>query len=134
MENSIFRKTSMDRISSPEKLDDYLKVTTPSLWFVMTAVILLLIGVFVWSSVGELEDSIKLPGLVENGMLNISGETAAIQEGMTVRIGGKESTLEIIGSNADGSLQYAAPFELPDGSYTVTVVTDHIHPIRFLFN
>ncbi len=138
MENNIFRKSSMDRISSPEKLDDYLKVTTPSLWFVLTAVILLLLGAFVWSSVGELEATEKIQGHVEDGILSISDPyaagSAALQEGMPVRVGNKESSLEIVGSNDDGSLKFTAPLDLPDGYYTVTVVTEKIHPIRFLFN
>ena len=30
-ENEIFRKTSLERISSPEKLNEYIKITNPSL-------------------------------------------------------------------------------------------------------
>ena len=44
MENPIFRKKSLDRISSPEALDDYLRVTTPAIWLILTAVIMLLAG------------------------------------------------------------------------------------------
>ncbi len=31
-EQSLFRKETMDRISSPEDLTDYLKVTNPGIW------------------------------------------------------------------------------------------------------
>lgn len=37
MENPIFRKKSLDRISSPEALDDYLHVTTPAVWMILAA-------------------------------------------------------------------------------------------------
>lgn len=45
MEEKIFRETSMERVSSPEQLDDYIRVTSPGMWMVMGAVVLLLAGV-----------------------------------------------------------------------------------------
>ena len=50
-EQSLFRKETMDRISSPEDLTDYLKVTNPGIWVVLVAVIVLLGGIFAWSCV-----------------------------------------------------------------------------------
>ena len=41
----IFRKKTLERISSPEQLTDYLHVTNPGIW-VLFAVIILLLGVF----------------------------------------------------------------------------------------
>lgn len=53
MNNSIFRQKSIDKISSPEKLDDYIKVTKPSVWITLIAIVLLLAGAVVWSIFGE---------------------------------------------------------------------------------
>ena len=53
--NSIFRKESLDKVSSPEKLDDYIRVTTPSVWITLIAIVLLLIGAIVWGIFGEVE-------------------------------------------------------------------------------
>ncbi len=52
---SIFRQRSLERISSPEQLTDYLKVTNIGVWVILAAVIILLAGLFVWSMVGNLE-------------------------------------------------------------------------------
>jgi hypothetical protein len=46
--NSIFRKKSMERISSPEEMDDYMKVTGPSMWLVTGAILLLLLAAVIW--------------------------------------------------------------------------------------
>lgn len=51
--NSIFRQKSLDKISSPEKLDDYIRVTSPSVWFILAAIILLLFGALFWGIFGE---------------------------------------------------------------------------------
>lgn len=54
MNNSLFRQKSIDRVSSPEKLDDYIRVTTPSVWITLAAIVILLIGTIVWGIFGEL--------------------------------------------------------------------------------
>ena len=57
MENentTIFRQKSIDRISSPEQLHDYIKVSSPSSWIVLTAIVFLLIGVLIWGMFGTI--------------------------------------------------------------------------------
>ncbi len=54
MDGSIFRKKSIDKVSSPEKLDDYIRVTTPGVWLVLGAMIIFLAGALIWGTMGEL--------------------------------------------------------------------------------
>lgn len=35
MENNLFRKKSLEHISSPEELHDYMRVTSPRLWMIL---------------------------------------------------------------------------------------------------
>ena len=53
--SNIFRQKSIDRVSSPEQLNDYIRVTTPSVWLVLIAIILLLVGMVAWSVLGTVE-------------------------------------------------------------------------------
>jgi hypothetical protein len=46
---SIFRKSSLDRISSPEKLNEYIRVSRPSIWIVLSAIILLTAAIAFWA-------------------------------------------------------------------------------------
>lgn len=55
MKESIFRKKSMERITSPEEIDDYMKVTSLSMWFVLGFVILLLSAIVLWGFVKQTE-------------------------------------------------------------------------------
>ena len=64
MDESIFRKKSIDRISSPEEIDDYMKVTTPSMWIVLGAIILLLAAAIIWSITGKIQTTIEESGQV----------------------------------------------------------------------
>jgi len=52
---SIFRKKSLDRISNPEQLNDYIRVTSPSVWLVLLALVILLIGILAWGVLGKVE-------------------------------------------------------------------------------
>ena len=54
MDSGLFRQKSIDKVSSPEKLDDYIKVTTPSVWITLAAIVILLAGIIVWGIFGEL--------------------------------------------------------------------------------
>ncbi|HAF25793.1 MAG TPA: hypothetical protein DCG85_00615 [Lachnospiraceae bacterium] len=51
--SDLFRKKAMDRVSSPEDLNEYIKVITPSVWLLLTAIIILLVGMVVWSIAGS---------------------------------------------------------------------------------
>ena len=53
--SNIFREKSLERVSSPEQLNDYIRVTTPSVWLVLLAVIILLLGMLAWSIFGTVE-------------------------------------------------------------------------------
>ena len=51
---SIFRKKSLERVTSPEQLNDYIKVTTPSVWIILVATLILIIGTLVWAVFGKI--------------------------------------------------------------------------------
>ena len=53
--SDLFREKSLERISSPEQLDDYIRVTTPSVWLVLIATVILLVGIIIWSFFGTVE-------------------------------------------------------------------------------
>ena len=44
----VYREKSLERISSPEQLNDYLKVTKPMVWVVLIAAVLLIVGFLIW--------------------------------------------------------------------------------------
>ena len=60
MNDKIFRKKSVDKMSSPEQLNDYIKVTSPGIWMVLAAIAILLAGVCVWGIFGKLETKLTV--------------------------------------------------------------------------
>lgn len=52
MDKKLFREKNVQRVSSPEELNDYMRVTSPSVWIILIAVIILLVGFAVWGITG----------------------------------------------------------------------------------
>ena len=53
--SGIFRQKSVKQLSGPADLNDYIRVTTPSVWIVLAALAVLLVGLLLWSIFGTLE-------------------------------------------------------------------------------
>lgn len=157
MNNSIFRQKSMDRVSSPEQLNDYIKVTNPGIWVVLAAVIVLLLGFIVWGAAGTLETRVNVAAVSDGGstVLYVSeADITNVAQDNTVRIGDKEYNVTAIadepvavdnsftaytlhiGSLSVGEWVYPVTVsaELPNGVYEAVIITDSVSPISFLFN
>ena len=52
-DSGVFREKSVNRVSSPEQLNDYIRVTSPSVWIVLLALVVLLAGMLAWSVLGR---------------------------------------------------------------------------------
>lgn len=89
MSNSLFRKASLDSLSSPEQLNDYIKVSNPSIWIVLMAMFILLAVVLIWSFTGSLPTSIHTKGVVNSGKavgyVDIT-EAGTIKAGQKVKV------------------------------------------------
>lgn len=133
-EQTLFRKKALDRISSPEQLTDYLRVTTAGTWIVFTVIVLFLVGLFAWASIGTLETKTPAKIIVDDHTATvISLSNDAISEGMEVRVVGSEFVIASVSQDEYGrSYGVAEMNTIPDGTYDGTVVVAVIHPIDFL--
>ena len=130
---TVFRKKTLERISSPDQLTDYLCVTNPGIWVILVAVILLLAGVFAWSMVGTLETKAEVKVVVSDHIAQIvplGSETLA--DGMPLRVSGQDYRIAFAQTDEYGRSVGMAEVNLPDGTYDGTVVTEAVQPISFL--
>ena len=130
---SLFREKTVQRISSPEQLTDYLRVTNPGIWVILAAVILLMAGVFVWSATGRLETTADVKVVVEDhtGTVITNG-TDLPESGNTLRIASQEFVIASVSEDEYGRAVGLAEVSLPDGVYDAQVVLESVHPIQFL--
>lgn len=157
MNNGIFREKSIKRVSSPEQLGDYIRVSNPSVWMALAAVIILLAGVCVWGIFGRLETTVSTPVVAKDGqtVCYVSEKDAGtVKAGMPMRVDDKEykvlsvsfAPIQItdlfdsyalhIGGFGIGEWVYTVEVDaaLPDGIYKAEIVTDSVSPMSFVFN
>ena len=142
MENRLFRQKSVERISSPEQLQDYMRVTNPGVWMVLAAVIVLLAGLLVASALVKVETTVSARGEVDAAGSGITMELPmekgeAVREGMPVRLAGRTGRVDYVYENG-GALRVTASLDgeatLPEGVYDAEIVTEVLSPISFLLN
>lgn len=71
--SQIFRKASLDRLASPEQLDQVMTVTSPRGWIALAAVGLILLGAVVWGILGSLSEKVTGQGMLvrSGGVLEV---------------------------------------------------------------
>ena len=130
---SVFRKETIERISSPEQLTDYLNVTNPGIWIILAAVILFLAGMMAWASIGTLEAKEEVSVVVASGSAQVIPKGAgSVEEGMPLLIGEEETSIMEVETDDYGRTTGLARTDLPDGTYDGSVLTERIHPLEFL--
>ena len=139
MKEELFTKKALDRIKSPESLNDYICVSNPSVWLFMTAVVILLAGACIWGIFGNLETTIEMQATTQDGVVTCLVETGKMENitvGMEIKIGEITSVISAIEpvEGKNGSWKILAYAEVPDGIYTVKIITETIHPMQFVFN
>lgn len=160
MENGIFRKKSLDKISSPEQFNQYLCVVNTGVWLVLAAVFLLLSGFCIWGFFGALKTTLPVAAAVDGGNMVFyvpSEQAQGIEEGMKVEVSDVEYVVskksvrpEKVSDSLEPYLQYLGGFEedsfvfaidaepvedaVADGQYEAQIVVESVSPMSFLWN
>lgn len=138
MSEGLFRKKSLERISSPEKLNDYLHVTNPGVWIAMITVVFFLIAIFVWSIFASIESYAFGTAMCEDGVITVYFDDQVIAEkieqGMEVNIGELTVPINFVGNDDEGNRIAVAYGNIPDGKYSSKVGYKHTQIFRMLFN
>ncbi len=132
---TLFRKKAMENISSPEDLTSYLRVTSPGMWIILAAVIVLLMGILAWSAVGTLETTVDATAVVHDHSAQIvaTGQGAeTLEAGMPLRIASQEYIIAAVDFDEYGRVTANTEVPLPDGTYEAKIVIEQIQPIKFL--
>lgn len=160
MNENIFRKQSIDRISSPEQLTDYIKVSNPSVWIILIAIVVLLAAVLVWSVFGTLPTTLKVNGYVQDGIAVCyvdSQNAAKLKEGMAVQLGEAAGTVTEVSKTPVSTQELSKIYDddytvsslmvgdwnypvqvnasgVPDGLCEMVITIDSVKPVSFILN
>lgn len=157
MENdTVFRDKSIERLSSPDQLNDYVKLSDPGIWFILAAIVMALTGACIFGIFGHIDSKVPGVGIVKEGRMVclVKKEYGdRFKPGMKAGIDGKEYTAALrsdkpvtvwdstddyalyVGNMQPGEWVYEIDVdgEFTDGNYEVELITDEISPLSFLF-
>lgn len=139
MNEGIFRKKSLDKVKSPENLDDYIRVSNPGVWLLLVSVVVLLAGACVWGIFGHIDSTVPASVRIEDGaaVCYIADEDiSSVRSGLTVRFADTEAVIARIGEKGESGYVCTLTSEpsLPDGFYDGKVVIKSHRPLSFILN
>ena len=155
--SNLFRKKSLERISSPEQLNHYIRVSTPSVWLLLGAVIVLLAGVCVWGVFGHLDTTLPVAVLAEGGTVRAyvkEADMPGVVPGAPVMVDGVQGRVVSlaaepvrvdgtftdymchVGGLQEGEWVYAVTLDVRcgEGVYAGEIVIDSVSPMSFVLN
>lgn len=139
MNETLFRKKSLDKVKSPENLDDYIQVSNPGVWLLLVSVIVLLAGACVWGIFGHLDSTVDTSIHAEDGTIVcfiMNEDFISVQEGMTVKFDEYEAVVTGTWQKEDPGYLCVLESEqtIPDGFYEGKIVTKSVKPLSFVLN
>lgn len=161
MARKLFREKNIERVTSPEQLNDYIRVTSPGVWLMLGAVLVFLVCACIWAAAGTLDITVETKGLADGKLLYCyldEEDIQYVQEGMTVHTDAGEGSVKSISEIPDdyetmarrlggesmvhalhiqdGEWRYLVEIsreEASEGLTDVSIVTDQVSPISYMF-
>ena len=147
----------MNRVNSPEQLNQYIKLSNPGVWVILAAIIILLIGVCIWGLFGKIDNKLKTVVIVDNYIANCyikEDDITKVENGMKLEINDNfyeinfidEKPKKVDDSFSDyiikaGNLKYGEwvykcglNTMLPNGVYSGDIIIESIAPSTFIIN
>ncbi|MFN7976730.1 MAG: NHLP bacteriocin system secretion protein [Vicinamibacterales bacterium] len=97
--NPLFRKSALDKLSSPERLDVLMQVTSPKGWLALATMGALLVALIVWSVVGSIPTRLEGQGMLIRGgaLREIKAAGAGTLEELSLTQGGTVTVGQLAG-------------------------------------
>ncbi|WP_257669664.1 NHLP bacteriocin system secretion protein [Parapedobacter tibetensis] len=83
MSTPFFRKAALEKLSTPEKLDQLIKVTEPRAWVTLTAIAVLLATAIAWSFWGNVKTKLNVVGVLLGGEVH---EVVSTSQGQLISL------------------------------------------------
>jgi len=97
MPPTFFRKSALEKLSTPEKLDQMIKVTGPKAWIALTTITLILVTAIVWSFGGNVKTKLNVVGVLLGGEVHEVVSTAQGQLiNLNVKVGDRVQEGDVI--------------------------------------
>ena len=123
MPRSVFDFENEDRVESPERLNEYIRVAKPGTWVMVSGLLLVLVAFIAWGFIGTIPKSVTLKGVVDestNYSLDVVVDASQFSGKSLV---GKEATYRLP-SGATGKAKVTKATETPMSREEMTNVLE----------
>ena len=95
---AIFRQVALERLSTPEQLDQVMRVTSPLSWLMMIAVMVIVATALIWSMFGTVPVKVSAQGILisPGGVLTVSSEHGGRITELLVRSGHRVTVGQVV--------------------------------------
>ena len=69
MAEELYRKSSLEKLVSPDSLDEYIKVERPHTWISLAAVFLIIAALAVWLGASQIKTTVDVKGVAYDGKI-----------------------------------------------------------------
>ena len=155
MANPILSKNSNSKVSSPEELSEYIKVSNVGVWLLLGVLIVFLVSVFVWAIFGNLTTTVTANGVSDGkSIVCYVDNPSGIEVGDKAKIGDLEGKVVAVADTPVSSSSVSEKYDEytvyclkpSDWNYEVTVecndcgkgvvsvkvITNSVKPISFI--
>jgi HlyD family secretion protein len=98
MDSSIFRKASLERLSSPEQLDVLMRVTGPNRWLALAGLLLILGAAIAWGYGGSIATKVGGEGIIvrTGAVLNVVTSGSGLVTQVSVNLGDRVKADQVV--------------------------------------
>lgn len=162
MADKVFRDKSIEKITSPEQLNDYIKVNYLEVWFIIATVIIFFIVIGIWGFTGTINNTVEVDGYSDGKKIYCymnEEQVKNVEKGQNGRVSEHAVKVESVAELPDnyedmvkniGSEKIIRAMEIKGdewrylvvlssendikGFVNISITTDSVAPIDYLFN
>ena len=103
MDTSIFRKTSLERLSSPEQLDTIMRVTGAKRWLALGGMFLVLGVAVIWGYAGTIDTKVSGSGVIVRAgtVLNVVASGSGLVTSINANLGDRVKADQVVAKVSD---------------------------------
>ncbi len=153
---TVFREKAIERMSSPDQLNDYVRLSDPGVWFVLAAITVILTGACIFGAFGHIDSTVPGVGITKEGRMvclvkkeygdRFTADMTAKIDGVKYAAVLRDDKPKTVWDTTDPYALYVGEMQpgewvyeldvdgtFSDGTYEVSLVTEQISPLSFLF-
>ncbi|HBA46887.1 MAG TPA: NHLP bacteriocin system secretion protein [Lachnospiraceae bacterium] len=102
----LFRKTSLEKLSSPEQLDRAIVITSPAFWIALGGGFVIVLGALLWAVFGRIPVNVESQGIYLNGegIRSVYGEVDGIVTEIRVKEGDQVKAGDVVAVVGGGEI------------------------------